>query len=616
MKNSFIILLSIISFCALAQTRQNINKNTGTVSNVLTTIDSIRFNGSSTTMEVVLQNGTLESHSISDIQNVKFISSSQHSCGADSVHNPNLNYGSMTDQEGNVYKTIIIGTQEWMAENLKTSIYRNGDIIATNLTDAEWSNTVNTQLGAWVNYNNDSQYDCPYGKLYSWYTVADPRNLCPTGWHVPTDNEWTTLTDYLGGFSVAGNKMKTTGLSYWISNNALATNSSGFSGLLGGYRNYSGSFDNYNDDGCWWSSSSDASYISNSLYLRLNSNYSNADYNSDNKGAGFSVRCLSDIINTVSILPSVITSTNVILNSTENSAVSGGNITSDGGAPVTQRGICWSTSPNPTTSSNTTFDGNGIGSFTSNMTGLSANITYYVRAYAINSVGTAYGNQQIFTTLIASPHSCGANNVHNPNLNYGSMTDQEGNVHKTIVIGTQEWMAENLKTSIYRNGDPIATNLTDVEWGNTSNTNLGAWVYYNNDSQYDCPYGKLYNWYALADPRHVCPSGWHEPTDSEWTSLTDYLGGVAIAGGKMKTTGIQYWDSLNTNATNESGFSGLPGGYYNVSSSLIGTYNYFWSASERNNNTSWYRFLRFNGENIYPYYIQKTQGMSVRCLKD
>jgi uncharacterized protein (TIGR02145 family) len=136
----------------------------------------------------------------------------QHTCGATNVHNPDKSYGSMTDQQGNVYKTIIIGTQEWMAENLKTSIYRNGDDIASNLTGSEWQNT---QLGAWVLYNGNSQYDCPYGNLYNWYAVADPRNLCPTGWHVPSNTEWTSLFEYLGGSTVAGGKLKTTGAQYW-----------------------------------------------------------------------------------------------------------------------------------------------------------------------------------------------------------------------------------------------------------------------------------------------------------------------------------------------------------------------------------------------------------------
>jgi uncharacterized protein (TIGR02145 family) len=292
MKNSFIILLSYISFFTLGQTRQNINKNTGTVSNVLTTIDSIRFNGSSTTMEVVLQDGTVESHSISDIQNVNFISASQHSCGATNVHNPNLTYGSMTDQQGNVYKTIVIGNQEWMAENLKTSIYRNGEPIATNLTFQEWLNSAITQIGAWAFYYNNSQYDCPYGKLYNWYAVSDPRHVCPSGWHEPTDGEWTTLTDYLGGESVAGGKMKSTGLQYWISPNTDATNESGFSGLPGGSRFSLGEFSNIGLNGMWWSSSENA--IAYGWDRSLNYEDANAVRFPPNKTNGSFVRCVRD----------------------------------------------------------------------------------------------------------------------------------------------------------------------------------------------------------------------------------------------------------------------------------------------------------------------------------
>jgi hypothetical protein len=131
MKNFFFYLILFSSLISTGQTQQNINKNAGTTSNVIATIDSIRFNSSSTTMEVVLQNGTVESHSIADIINVNFISvnQSQHSCGANNVHNPAKTYGTMTDQQGNVYKTIVIGAQEWMAENLKTTIYRNGNVI-------------------------------------------------------------------------------------------------------------------------------------------------------------------------------------------------------------------------------------------------------------------------------------------------------------------------------------------------------------------------------------------------------------------------------------------------------------------------------------------------------
>jgi uncharacterized protein (TIGR02145 family) len=619
MKNSFIIFLTIISFSALAQTKQNINKNTDTISNAINTIDSIRFNGSSTTMEVVLQNGTLESHSISEIINVNFNSASQHSCGADSVHNSNITYGSMTDQEGNVYKTIVIGDQEWMAENLKTSIYRNGEAI-DNVTDSiQWPNLT---TAAYCFYNNDSQYECPYGKIYNWYAVADQRNVCPAGWHVPSDVEWSNLINYLdpiadGGnnlSNVAGGSLKSAGLQYWIVPNQDATNESGFSGLPAGGRDGAGGFDpNF---GGWWSSSQFGAFFAYTRSLFYGFGY--AYRNSYGKQHGFSVRCLTDESTTGSTLP--IITTNAISNITGNSAIGGGNITSDGGAPVTQRGICWSTSPNPTTSENSSIDGIGSGSFISNLTSLTSNTIYYVRAYAINSVGTAYGNQITFITLttsISSQHTCGATNVHNTNLNYGSMTDQEGNVYKTIVIGTQEWMAENLKTSTYRNGDPINYASSGEPWALLT---TGAWCYFLSNSQYNCPYGKLYNWYAVADPRNVCPTGWHVPTDAEWTTLINFLGGESVAGGKMKSTGTQYWLSPNASATNESGFSGLPGGNRDGGGGQWGFLTgvgYWWSSTQSSSTTNaWSRKLNNGSGSATRPDLFKQEGFSVRCLKD
>ena len=149
-------------------------------------------------------------------------------------------------------------------------------------------------------------------------------------------------------------------------------------------------------------------------------------------------------------------------------------------------------------------------------------------------------------------------------------------------------------------------------------TQIGAWVFYNNDSLYECPYGKLYNWFAVADPRHVCPTGWHEPTDGEWTTLTDYLGGESVAGGKMKSTGLQYWISPNTDATNESGFSGLPGGSRFSSGQFtnIGLNGIWWSSSENTIAYAWDRSLNYDDANTVRFPPNKTNGSSVRCLRD
>jgi uncharacterized protein (TIGR02145 family) len=211
--------------------------------------------------------------------------------------------------------------------------------------------------------------------------------------------------------------------------------------------------------------------------------------------------------------------------------------------------------------------------------------------------------------------------VHNPDLTYGTITDQEGNVYKTIVIGTQEWMAENLNTSIYRNGDAIPTNLDNAAWQSTTS---GAWAYYNNDASYACPYGKLYNWYTCVDARHLCPTGWHVPTDAEWTVLTDYLGVESVAGGKLKTTGTieaasGLWYSPNAEATNSSGFSGAPGSYRTSSGEFIyyvGSYVLWWSSSEGVSGNAWNRGLQYINGSALRYLDPKPFGFSVRCLRD
>jgi uncharacterized protein (TIGR02145 family) len=242
----------------------------------------------------------------------------------------------------------------------------------------------------------------------------------------------------------------------------------------------------------------------------------------------------------------------------------------------------------------------------------------YVMIPGISAANANGGGTSTGTTL----HTCGAPNVHNPDLTYGTMTDQEGNVYKTIVIGTQEWMAENLNTSIYRNGDAIPTNLDDATWAATTS---GAWAYYNNDASFACPYGKLYNWFTCVDARGLCPVGWHVPSDAEWTVLTEFLGGESVAGGKMKSTGTieattGLWNGPNTGATNSDGFSGVPTGlrhntfgYYEQG----GQYGYWWSLLEFDELNAWYRRLDYVNDNAFQDMgSNKRNGFSVRCLRD
>jgi uncharacterized protein (TIGR02145 family) len=207
---------------------------------------------------------------------------------------------------------------------------------------------------------------------------------------------------------------------------------------------------------------------------------------------------------------------------------------------------------------------------------------------------------------------CQTQNYLNPSISYGVVYDQEGNKYKTVKIGIQEWMAENIRTSIYRNGDIIPNVSNSASW--TSLTS-GASCWYNNDSAKNhCSLGKMYNWFAVADQRRICPIGWHVPSDSELTILTDFLGGELVSGGKMKSS--SGWNG-NTNGSNTSGFSALAGGYRaeNGQFELVGDIGYWWSATSEGQGRSWVRYIGSNN-NVSRLNGFWGVGRSVRCIKD
>jgi len=292
--------------------------------------------------------------------------------------------------------------------------------------------------------------------------------------------------------------------------------------------------------------------------------------------------------------------TTPITNITQTTATGGGNVKSDGGFPITARGVCLSLSPNPTIADEHTADGNGTGAFVSNLGGLTPNKQYYVRAYATNSQGTMYGNPVTFTTQKGTGET---------------VADIDGNVYHKVTIGTQVWLVENLKVTRYSNGDPVPNVTKNSDW---SEIKTGAWCDYENEGSNGITYGHLYNWRTAADPRNICPSGWHVPTDAEWTVLDDYL--LFHVGGKMKETGTAHWASPNTGATNESGFTALPGGVRSWGGlfSEIGKMAVFWSSTaDSDPNNAYYRQLLYDDDFMYrniPTFIE--DGSSIRCLKD
>jgi uncharacterized protein (TIGR02145 family) len=249
---------------------------------------------------------------------------------------------------------------------------------------------------------------------------------------------------------------------------------------------------------------------------------------------------------------------------------------------------------------------NGNGNLTYTITGTPA--TSGTASFALNIGGKTC---TVTKTVAIEPQ--------NPTSGYGAnISDFEGNTYKTVYIGTQQWMGENLKTSKYSDGTTIPNITDNTQW---SNLTTGAWAYYNYDASNNAKYGKLYNWYAVSPTtngnKNVCPIGWHVPTDAEWTVLTDYLGGSSVAGGKMKEVGTTNWNS-NTESTNTSLFTGLPGGlrFSNGGYVGIGVYGYWWSGADYDTGYAWYRHLGYDGGNAGRSGTNKGNGLSVRCLRD
>ena len=194
-----------------------------------------------------------------------------------------------------------------------------------------------------------------------------------------------------------------------------------------------------------------------------------------------------------------------------------------------------------------------------------------------------------------------------------------GVASKEVTIGKQVWMTQNLNVDKFRNGDPIPEAKTDEEWSKAGENGEPAWCYYNNNPDNGDRYGKLYNWYAVNDPRGLAPEGWKIPSDEEWSRLADFLGGESVAGTKMKST--DFWADYggkSGNGTNESGFSGLPGGFrYSTGPfSYIGKNGHWWSSTEYFTNYAWYRNLIYGSGSVLRGANGKGDGFSVRCLRD
>jgi uncharacterized protein (TIGR02145 family) len=281
-----------------------------------------------------------------------------------------------------------------------------------------------------------------------------------------------------------------------------------------------------------------------------------------------------------------------------NSAKCGGYGLIENGADITRKGVCWSKNSNPTINvSPYTEDGIGNADFTSTLTGLQSNTLYYVRAFAVNSKGVSYGENKVLTT-------------------FGSIIDDiDGNTYKVVMIGNNFWMAENLKTTKYNNGVAINPISTKTAWGTDD---IGAFCYYDFNTNYNSSYGKLYNWYVVNNSNgyNVCPKGWHVPSKIEWDNLAITLQGAEVAGGKMKATSD--WNTPNTNASNSSGFQGLPSGKSDINGNFtkLKTNGYWWSSSEFSKENAFFIDLGYNYGLMNVNNDNKNNGYSIRCVKD
>jgi uncharacterized protein (TIGR02145 family) len=574
-------------------------------------------------------------------------------------------------RDGKSYKTVLIGNQCWMKENLNIGTRIDG------VNDQADNSTIEKYC-----YNNDESNCNVYGGLYQWdevmqyVTTEKAHGICQSGWHIPSDAEWTTLATFLGGESVAGGKMKEAGYSHWASPNGGATNITGFTGLPGGCKSmFEGSFLSLGYYGYFWTST-EYNEGSDALYRILSTNYENLSWSYYYKTYGVSVRCVKDCpainapgsgINTPSqehiiwnwqavtgalgykwsIINEYSTATDngISTSYTQTGLTCDSNYTlyawtynSCGNSSVstlTQKTTacpCSSVYPphNGTNTSsqdqiiwrwltvtgasgykwNTINDystaiDNGI-STSITQSGLSCNTSYSIYVWAYNSCGDHSNPSFLYQTTLecTSTFICGDNLV----------DSRDSKSYKTIQIGTQCWMKENLNIGTRIIG---ATNQSD-------NATIEKYCY--NDDEANCSvYGGLYQWneamqYVTTEPaKGICPTGWHIPTEGDWSGLTTYLGGVAVAGGKMKETGLTHWATPNTSATNSVGFTSLGAGfkyYTNGTYYYMTNRTYYWSSGQYNASDAYTRTTFYNQTAAGFGSFFKTSGSSVRCIED
>jgi len=451
------------------------------------------------------------------------------------------------NRDGNTYNTVVIGDQCWFQENLEETKYIDGSSIPNLITNEQM---MEATTGGYCWYKNDPDTYGAYGALYNWNTVVDAKGLCPSGWHIPGDNEWIKLSNFLGGASLAGEKLKASSTDSIPWN---GTNSSGFTALPVGFRILDGYFSRFQNIAHFWSSSNNIAYT----LENWNSNINRID--DANPVLGYSVRCLKNQAYTVTYTAGI---GGVLIGSTTQTIAY-----SEDGTEV-------EATPN---------DGY---EFVKWSDGLTTNPR--VDSNIIDNIEIS----AIFAVPCSSEIVC------------GQSCSYEGEIYNTVTINDQCWFKDNLNIGIQINGTNDQTNNPTIEK-----------YCYNNNSANCNIYGGLYQWnelmnYSTSTTQGICPTGWHVPSDDEWTTLITYLGGDS--GYKLKAS------SWGDGSNNSSGFTALPAGNRLVGGGFgnLGGFAFFWSSSERRPGDSWLRYLVSGDSGVYRHNDNQTVGYSVRCLKN
>jgi uncharacterized protein (TIGR02145 family) len=509
--------------------------------------------------------------------------------------------------DGYDYRTVAIGNQCWFAENLRSDNYLNGDVIPGNYTKRKWRRTTD---GVQAICEENPENLAVFGRLYNWYAVDDVRGLCPSGWHVPSIVEWRDLFDRFGYFD-ASKQLKSADC-----NEAEITD---FSGSLSGFRNNWAFYSGVGTHSLWWSTTR----FENGAWARVHDTESKfVGQEAYYLGNGFSVRCVRDSKQVVAFTS--------VFDSLE--AVESADLLTACDCLEASK-ILFNTYADLTAQYKEAIDAyiEAERSGAEPPVDVSEKIESEVKvAFAIVEekgleIGEVCEKLINIPSVLEGTDSADCPNVEAVRVAYSRAIGDEVGVqqikpctgaervtfdgydYRTVAIGDQCWFAENLRSDNYRSGAAIPGNLTNSQWTNTIN---GAQAVYDNDSKHLSSYGRLYNWYAVKDARGLCPSGWHVPSDEEWTALTEALGGEAVAGGQMNFGGL--------NDLNSDGFAALPGGFRYSNTGRFGDLSYIasWWSSTPSDSYAWSRGVGTGLSFVSRQANDVRFGFSVRCVRD